>query len=181
LAAVNTELAEEQSNPPESPVLSCLLISQSPATAVIAAVTRLGLLLYMHPKHDAMLQNVARTLTCGLIVFVASVIGCSGGIRGGLSLESATQVTLAELSDATSHLHIIHYLGSDADFHYIRGDERQYFRLPKSEPVPDFPATNDPNVPIGSFALFMTIRDGKLATPLPSDLIAAGYGDQIEF
>ena len=120
--------------------------------------------------------SIALILAC----FAFAISGCSHEIPAGRSIDTAADVTLAELELATANLRIIHYLGSDADFHYFRGHEHQFFRLLRSANVPDFPVLDNTDVPPGSFSLFMAIHDGKLTTPTPADLIAAGYVDDIE-
>ena len=119
--------------------------------------------------------STTKPLLCILAFALLPIAGCTGGTPVNNTIDTATVVTLDQLEQETAHLPIIHYLGSDAHYHFIRGDERSYFRLLRSGDVPDFPVLDDPDVPIGSFGLFMAIHDGKLTTPTPSDLAAAGY------
>ncbi|GAA5511242.1 hypothetical protein [Novipirellula caenicola] len=107
------------------------------------------------------------SLLIAIMTILPFASGCSGSPRGGANVGTATQVTLEQLSGVTAHLPMFYYIGSDDEFHFFRGDGIGYFRLTRSESIPEFPSMDGSDISIDEIALFVTIKDGKLTAPGP--------------
>ncbi len=108
----------------------------------------------------------------------------SVGCRGGTWIESAEQVTLADLERIGRDVDAIEYLGADEGFHFFCVLPERYYRVPFAECDPSFNQNNDPTwsrlweegIEPGDVRLFVRIVDGRIvpagAVPRPRGLLA---------
>jgi len=98
-------------------------------------------------------------LRCLLIISLIIISGCSR------NTPAMKHVTIAELETATKGQPFFSYSGSDDNFHYFRTLDGQRYSIERSAwdmPVP-FPAD-------GTMEVFVSIKDGEITTPNPSDM-----------
>ncbi|NND99567.1 MAG: hypothetical protein HKN47_19805 [Pirellulaceae bacterium] len=98
----------------------------------------------------------------------------AASLRGGKDVDTAKFVSLAQL-DAATNQQPFFYLGSDKNWHYFEVSNIGYYRLNRSEKIPDLARGGGSGVAdVGLIWRIVTIRDGKLYVP-PSDGLPGGY------
>ncbi len=107
---------------------------------------------------------IRATLVLSLAI-LATALGCDQGVSGGKDIEHATQVTFAELKEATDGHRFFLWIGSDEDFHYFRTEQGRFYRLTSEFEMPAFQKIIEKELAPGEIEWFATIDGDEIKKP----------------
>ncbi len=97
------------------------------------------------------------------VALVTATIGCNRNVSGGVVLEHATQVTFAQLKEATQGEGSFKWVGSKDGFHYFR-TQKGFYRLSMDFEIPRLQKSIDSGFELGTREYTVIVDGDKIVT-----------------